>query len=385
MNRIFMLMITLHLLTTQVMAQSFAWPIGTVSIDGKLMQTVGRDTDPGAVGYKYNTVSFYVVAHQDDWQIFMGQQAWYDTRSYDAGAGVAKGAKVVFIYITDGCYHKVRKEDNPCEPNDIGFSWRGEYYCEGAPVSGEISYCKVREHAAMSSVHLLAAQSGLNAAAAVYNETKPSTPILFNGHSVQVNRYKNTVSYFLRLSTYSLNKWTYGIFGPAAPYPKFCDADRNVPGYINDGTDKIQAKPEYGNYEDFVTTIREIYNYETNISGDVVPGRLPWVNIQDPSMQFDDNLDHHGAGQIAFDADVQFSVSMGGVEMPVNLWKGYCIDNSTVYPQNLWGADVQQKSALFSAYVMETLKQRSVFEWDGHRAHRMNKSYNRLSTTTLGY
>lgn len=39
------------------------------------------------------TVAFYVTAHQDDWQLFHGQQAWSDTKS---------GARIVFIYLTGG-------------------------------------------------------------------------------------------------------------------------------------------------------------------------------------------------------------------------------------------------------------------------------------------
>jgi hypothetical protein len=38
-------------------------------------------------------VAFYVVAHQDDWQLFRGQQAWSDIQS---------GAQIVFIYLTAG-------------------------------------------------------------------------------------------------------------------------------------------------------------------------------------------------------------------------------------------------------------------------------------------
>jgi GlcNAc-PI de-N-acetylase len=38
-------------------------------------------------------VAFYVIAHQDDWQLFRGQQAWIDIDS---------GSRIVFVYLTAG-------------------------------------------------------------------------------------------------------------------------------------------------------------------------------------------------------------------------------------------------------------------------------------------
>lgn len=42
----------------------------------------------------YNDLCYYVVAHQDDWQLFYGQQAFSDLAEADA--------RVVFIYTTAG-------------------------------------------------------------------------------------------------------------------------------------------------------------------------------------------------------------------------------------------------------------------------------------------
>lgn len=42
---------------------------------------------------RMGAVTFYVVAHQDDWQIFAGDRAWED---------IASGATVVFVYTTAG-------------------------------------------------------------------------------------------------------------------------------------------------------------------------------------------------------------------------------------------------------------------------------------------
>jgi LmbE family N-acetylglucosaminyl deacetylase len=40
------------------------------------------------------SVAFYVGAHQDDWQLFMSPQAYYDLTT--------SGTRVVFIYTTFG-------------------------------------------------------------------------------------------------------------------------------------------------------------------------------------------------------------------------------------------------------------------------------------------
>jgi hypothetical protein len=43
---------------------------------------------------QYNSTSFYIVAHQDDWQYFMGINAAHDLKN--------PGTKVVFLFITAG-------------------------------------------------------------------------------------------------------------------------------------------------------------------------------------------------------------------------------------------------------------------------------------------
>src|ERR1700761_6558189 len=42
----------------------------------------------------YSNLCYYIVAHQDDWQLFYGQQAFSDL--------IEPGARVVFIYTTAG-------------------------------------------------------------------------------------------------------------------------------------------------------------------------------------------------------------------------------------------------------------------------------------------
>ncbi|MBA9077735.1 PIG-L family deacetylase [Rufibacter quisquiliarum] len=100
-------------------------------------------------------VSFYVMAHQDDWQLFMGANAYKDI--------VKPNSKVVFIYLTAG---QANKKDE--------------------------AYWKAREAGANNSAAFAANAFGKTG-------TRKFITLQVKGHSVAVYYYKNTVSYFLRL------------------------------------------------------------------------------------------------------------------------------------------------------------------------------------------
>lgn len=102
-------------------------------------------------------VTFYIGPHQDDWQLFRGEQAYLDIQS---------GARVVFIYLTAG---------------DAG----------GGPVPG---WWSAREQGALESCRLA---------------TGPNPLIWgvnwFNGRPITGCDCGNTTSYFLRLPDGSLD------------------------------------------------------------------------------------------------------------------------------------------------------------------------------------
>ncbi len=112
-----------------------------------------------ALAQSYSAATFYVVAHEDDWQLLMTPNAYDDV--------VAPGAKVVFVHLTAG-------------NGDFGTG----------PANSP--YYIAREEGAQRAVRFMANV-----------DTSTETPVLgavtVNGHAVLRYRYKNTASYFLRL------------------------------------------------------------------------------------------------------------------------------------------------------------------------------------------
>src|SRR5689334_10192163 len=78
--------------------------------------------------FSSSKVSIYVAAHQDDWQLFMGANA------YDDIVNSNDSARVVVIYVTAGDYSDLR--------SDTAF--------------GKIAYLLARERGAKNSVRLAA-------------------------------------------------------------------------------------------------------------------------------------------------------------------------------------------------------------------------------------
>src|SRR5690348_6093412 len=99
----------------------------------------------------YKSVSFYTQAHQDDWQLFRGEQVWEDINTV--------GNKVVFIYATAG---------------DAG---------------QKDGWWEAREKGALASVRKI-----LNAPSPLTTKVK-----YINRHPIVLYSCGNTESYFMRL------------------------------------------------------------------------------------------------------------------------------------------------------------------------------------------
>ena len=116
---------------------------------------------------------FYTVAHQDDWQLFMNPNAFHDTHQ-------VPDSKVVFIYLTAG---------------DAGY--------RTSPVPGHIvPYFRAREIGANEAVRLMATPSRINCEGCIdeYGQRLRSRWVHISDRWwYRVVRYRNTVSYFLRL------------------------------------------------------------------------------------------------------------------------------------------------------------------------------------------
>src|SRR5690242_6350092 len=100
-------------------------------------------------------VSYYICAHQDDWQLFRGEQAALDVARADS--------HVVFIYVTAG----------ELDHSDQGVARQAIWWA--------------REHAAMACVEMLTGEP-----------SEPPSIIEVCGHRITRHVCANTVSYFMR-------------------------------------------------------------------------------------------------------------------------------------------------------------------------------------------
>src|ERR1035437_8894801 len=116
-------------------------------------------------GYcQYSSVSYYVVAQQDQWQLFMGINAYNDISGGTNGAR----KKVVIIYTT-----------------------AGDESCNGVPLN--IPYYQARQEGANNCVEFCADQWG------THETWSTSTGTVLN-HQILRTQYKNVISYCLKLT-----------------------------------------------------------------------------------------------------------------------------------------------------------------------------------------
>lgn len=108
-------------------------------------------------------LSVFVVAHPDDWQLFMNPAAFH--------AMNGPHERAVFVHVTAG---------------DAGLGVGGE----PAP------YYLAREEGALRAIRFMA--NAVNATAALGADTKPQT-VERSGHRIARHSYANTAAYFLRL------------------------------------------------------------------------------------------------------------------------------------------------------------------------------------------
>jgi len=183
----------------------------------------------------YSRVVYYVSAHPDDWQLFRGEQAYYDL--------YVVGAKVVFIYLTAGDAGKTN------------------------------GWWEVREESAVASLR----------------PALPAAPLLIdvvciNDHPIVRYRCGNSVSYFLRLADGGTDGQGFAATGFRS---LSCLRDFGKPLPAVDGS------TVYTNWSDLCETLSSIM--EAEAAG--VPQEHPWVNLPecDPRFSPGDHADHTAA------------------------------------------------------------------------------------------
>lgn len=188
----------------------------------------------------------YVFAHQDDWQLFRGEQAFLDMKT---------GNKIVFICMTAGNAGGVT-------PGNAGVLWK-------ARERGGIASCR------------LAIDDSLDQPVPLDED------VIVNGHALRRCEYKNTVNYFFRIPE----------AGNSADGPLELLRRKNQP------TTTVDGAATYASWGDLLTTLRTLVESERG-------GPHPcWINAMDPDSlpppdlpDFRDNPDHIMVGHAVRDA-----------------------------------------------------------------------------------
>jgi hypothetical protein len=188
---------------------------------------------------QFPEVSFYVIAHADDWQIFMQPNAFNDL--------VAEDGKLVFIVTTAG---------------DAGM---------------DATYWMAREEGLKSSVRFSLAPFG------PVMETNCIKKM--NNHPILCTSLNNTSSYFLRLPDGGLEGNGFSIHGNKTLSRLEAKEISCIQAIDNSTT--------YNNWKDFYSTLESIIVYESN------GWENKWINYMNPetSLNPNDHPDHIMTGR----------------------------------------------------------------------------------------
>lgn len=280
-------------------------------------------------------LNFYFSAHQDDWQLFMGTNAYNDVSNININSREISNTKTIFVYLTAGNLTANPNNElwgyNPCSSGN------------------SIAYWKVREKGAVNSIIMLCNtinNGALRPIPTLQTINLSGTP--GNLHTVRYMDYKNTRSYFLRISDYN----------------NFYQGSQNILTVDNSTT--------YKGWCDLVATLKSLVTYEVQQNGNLTP----WINI--PDYNVTNNPDDHGShintSKAVIDATNSFCY-------PVALYVDYHTQNLSV---NLNHLDIQKEAYLVGSYCFGLLEHfmgnecgEGIFEkWNA-------RSYYRTSTTCL--
>ncbi len=292
-----------------------------------------------SINAQQKDISFYVVAHQDDWQLFMGANAFNDIQDHNEKGPFPNGKRVVIIHTTAGNLNNDDSKSCDCkDAHDTSIK--------------HIAYWKVRENGAKNSIHLAACKQGGWGPHLPYQKDER---VLINGHKITKAVFKNTVTYFLRTNTIEYDHW-------------FHDTNADV--------NAIDSSTTYLDWSDFVTTIYYIYRAEMD---SISCKRTPEFNIPDINTDINpnDHGEHYQAGRAGFEAAQMLSKSTGNT-YNVSLFMGY---NSQNMPQNNIQPDVQNEAGMTAVYCMALLDYNAWPEWGGLFYEWTSRNYFRTVTT----
>lgn len=204
---------------------------------------------PALAAAQYPSTTFYVAAHEDDWQLFMQPNAFNDAQS--------SSVKVVFIYLTAG--------DAGCAAGCI-------------QNDGVTPYYAARENGAMRAARFVGTRPDGAPATAI------QSTLFVNGHWIVRRRFNNTFSWFLRLPDGNGGGGGFSGTGNVSLRKLYT-------GEIGSITD-VTGLTTYFGWSDLVATLERIVAFEATGSTNV------WVNVQDPDtiVNSGDHSDHTYTG-----------------------------------------------------------------------------------------
>jgi len=262
-------------------------------------------------------VSFYVSAHQDDWQLFMNPQAFRDVRD--------EACRCVFIHVTAG---------------DAGL---------GSGTGGrEHPLYLARDNGTETAIHFMADA----------DNRVPADPVIgtprLNGHSVRRVGYRNTVACFLHLPDGNPEGTGYAATG-------FQSLRRLAAGDVA-AIAAIDGSATYRGWDDLRATVREL------IVGEAGP--LPCdmhIPEQDATINPGDHADHMISARLVREA---------AAGLPIRWWHhlGYA---AAERPENLDRDRRDLKCAVYAVTVAGVLALGHPMSWHHYNGLYCGRDYSR--------
>jgi len=242
----------------------------------------------GADAGKSDKVSFYFVAHEDDWQLFMNPNAFEDV--------LGDAAKTVFVHLTAG-------------DDGLGTGTGGRKY----------PYYLARENGAIEAMRFMADTDRAPVAGAAGAMT-------FNGHSIYRTSYRNTIGYFLRLPDGNLSGAGFAGTGFQS-LKRLADGDIATLAAVDGST-------VYHGWSDLVATLRDIIAYERD--------RAPLIQLNVADLDARINPGDHADHLMTARAALAAAADMDCVR------RAYYIDYASAnLPENLSAHERDMASAVF--------------------------------------
>nr|MBK9653546.1 T9SS type A sorting domain-containing protein [Bacteroidota bacterium] len=262
-----------------------------------------------------SSCAFYISPHPDDWQLFIGKNAWNDVK--------VDTQKVIFIHISAG---------------DAG--WLKSKYG-----SATTPYYLARERGARFSVEFAV---NADVTSSTYSTGSSGTKI-FNNKTIQWFKYRNTTNYVLRLPD--------GFFDGNSP--------RNLKKLYLSPTDTLPAVDSsalYYGWNDLAKTVQSILLFEKNIVPKV------WINYPD-SSEVKNLFDHSDHKYTALLINAAIDTLKG---FNRRLYLNYVTGSKSA---NLTKNDTKIESALFAAYCMGLTNYKYKTDWADTYTKYLDRNY----------